>query len=85
MDAENPTFLRQFLVRVAATLLALLLLYPLSIGPAVYLTIKLKPRSNWLDRIYTPLLSATQDTPLEIPLGIYTGWWIRLAGGHSRR
>ena len=80
MDTENPTSLRRLLLRVAATLLALLLLYPLSAGPAYYLAVKLHTHSKALHRFYVPLDWATKATPLEKPIFIYVGWWMMLAG-----
>ena len=80
MDAEHPTSPRHLLGRVVATLLALLLLYPLSAGPAVYLAIKLKSDFKLVDRFYAPLLWATHDAPLKQLLDDYVRWWSRLAG-----
>ena len=83
MDAEHPTSPRHLLGRVAATLFALLLLYPLSEGPAVYLEVKLKIDSKVLDRLYAPLEWAIAGTPLERPMIEYENWWARLAGYDS--
>ena len=80
MDAEHPTSPRHLLGRVAATLLALLLLYPLSVGPAVYLDVKLKSDSRVFNRFYAPLLWATKDQPLDELRNDYVRWWVRLTG-----
>lgn len=80
MDAENPTSLRQFLVRVAATLLALVVLYPLSSGPAIYVQAKLSTPSTASDTFYKPLFRALQNTPLENPFYVYLDWWMERAG-----
>ena len=82
MDAEHPTSPRHLLGRVAATLLALLLLYPLSAGPAVYLVLKSRRGFRVENRFYAPLEWAIQGTPLEQPCFEYREWWVRLAGGY---
>ena len=81
MDAEHPTSPRHLLGRVAATLLALLLLYPLSIGPAVYAAVKLKADPTMLYSFYAPMFWATEYTPLQQPRREYLRWWLRLAHG----
>ena len=81
MEAENPTSLRRLLLRAATTLLALVVLYALSVGPADYLVIKLRKPLRTLDGFYTPLDLATQDPPLaQLRIG-YVRWWVRLADG----
>ena len=80
MDAEHPTSPRQLLVRVAATLLALVVLYGLSAGPAVYLAPKLRPDSKVLAHFYAPLDWVLKHTPLEESYYEYLLWWVRLAG-----
>ena len=80
MDAENPTSLRQLLLRAAATLLAVVVLYALSVGPAYYLALKLGRNPIALDRFYVPLSWATKGTPLEKPIDAYVDLWLRLAG-----
>ena len=79
MDAEHPTSPRKLLLRVAATLLALLLLYVLSIGPAAYVVVKAHNYSKGALRFYAPLIWAIKGTPLEMPIVEYVGWWLRLA------
>ena len=80
MDAEHPTSPRHLLGRVAATLLALLLLYPLSAGPAVYVAIKLGFDLRPVDRFYAPLAWAIDDTPLAPPMQTYIFWWVNRTG-----
>ena len=79
MDAEHPTSPSHLLGRVAATLLALLLLYPLSVGPAVYLAVRLRKEHNELFRFYGPLNWAIEGTPLEQICRAYGVWWGNLA------
>ena len=79
MDAENPTSLRRLLLRAAATLLALLLLYPLSVGPAAYLMAKLRVHPPLLYRFYAPLAWAINGTPLLKLGNDYIEWWLELA------
>ena len=81
MDAEHPTSPRHLLGRVAATLLALLLLYVLSIGPVVYLHVKLKRDFTVLDPFYVPLVWVIEHSSLGEPFYEYVSWWVRLAGG----
>ena len=82
MDAEHPTSPRHLLGRVAATLLALLLLYPLSMGPAIYVAVKLRTGFRFQNRFYAPLYWAIDHTPLTAPYHKYRVWWTRLAGGN---
>ena len=82
MDAEHPTSSSHLLGRVAATLLALLVLYALSVGPAIYLEVKLKIDFKVLDRFYAPLVWAIDHTQLDKPYYTYVSWWLRLAGEH---
>ena len=79
MDAAETPSLRRLLVRMAATLLALLLLYPLSVGPAVYLAVRLRKEHNELFRFYAPLNWAIEGTPLEQICRAYGVWWGNLA------
>ena len=79
MDAENPTSLRRLLLHVAATLLALVVMYVLSAGPAEYFAVKFKPDSKVLTYMYAPLDWVTTDPPLQQPYIEYILWWARLA------
>ena len=79
MDAENPTSLRRLFLRVAATLLALVVLYALSVGPADYLVIKLRKPLRVLDGFYTPLDLATEEPRLNDLRHEYETWWVKLA------
>jgi hypothetical protein len=64
-----------------SVLLAIPVLYVLSIGPVSYLqtttgfTIS---QGSKLDRFYGPLGTAMARTPLDEPLLTYVGWWTRL-------
>ena len=80
MDAENPTSPRHHFIGVAAALLALLGLYVLSVGPVVYLNVKLRPDSEALGRFYLPLLWAVEYTHLDHLYSEYVSWWESLAG-----
>ena len=75
MDAEHPTSPRHLLGRVAATLLALLVMYVLSVGPAVCVALKLGFKFRAVDRFYAPLLWATEDPPLRQLRDEYVRWW----------
>ena len=75
MDAEHPTSPRHLLGRVAATLLALLVMYVLSVGPAVCVAIKLEFSFRAVDHFYAPLLWATEAPPLQQLRYDYVRWW----------
>ena len=81
MDTENPTSLRRLLLRAAATLLAVVVLYALSVGPAAYLEVKLRSSPMEVPSFYAALFLATQDPPLEQLRNGYVRWWVKLAGG----
>ncbi len=80
MDSEKPPSLGHLLVRVAATLVALLLLYVLGVGPATYAEIRWTGSAPLFDKLYDPFFRATHRTPLELPVDAYVEWWMRLAG-----
>ncbi len=57
--------------------LALLLLYPLSIGPAVWISFALGQPAHWIDRPYRPVLwlafqSETSNTILYEYMNLYS-------------
>ena len=85
MDAEHPTSPRHLLGRFTATLLALLLLYPLSAGPAMYVAERFPGSQPLIALLYVPLLEAIERTPLAGPFYSYAMWWQNLARyyGHS--
>ena len=80
MDAEHPPTLLRHLGRSAATLLALLVMYPLSSGPAIYLQAKLSADGTASSALYKPLFWALQNSPLEIHFYAYYDWWVIRAG-----
>lgn len=62
-------------------LVALPILYVLSIGPVAYLTLTgAMPASvpSWTRQFYAPL-DWLEHTPLRQPLDSYMAWWLRLA------
>ena len=74
MDAENQTSLRRLLVRMAATLVALAVLYVLGAGPASYAYMHYPQSRRLYAELYRPLNMAAADTPMEIPLFAYEEW-----------
>ena len=80
MDAAHPTSLRHLLVRMAATLLALVVLFPLSYGPAVFVAYKFPSTHDHIVAFYDPLVQAIAGTPLNPPFDAYVIWWERRAG-----
>jgi len=57
---------------IIVALVAMLVLYPLSIGPAVWLTARSYFRESTVNSFYWPVLwSAAQAAPLEDSVG----WW----------
>ncbi len=85
MDSEKPRSLGSIATRIVCTLLGLLLLYVLGVGPAWYIAVRF-PRSDPLfSRIYFPLLNAIDGTPLDQPLRSYAVWWDALARSHSQK
>ena len=80
MDSAKPHSLGSLATRIACTLIGLVLLYVLSVGPASYVDYKC-PRSHaFIESLYEPLVSAIKPTPLVVPLAYYVQWWMRLAG-----
>ena len=78
MDAENPTSLRRLLVRMAATLLALVVLYLLGAGPACYVAEKFPRSELFVELLYFPLWEGIAQTPLAGPFYSYATWWQNL-------
>lgn len=62
----------------ALSILALPVLYGLSIGPVVYLMAKGGWEPSWLTVFYEPLEWCGHHTPLGEPLRIYVNWWRNL-------
>ena len=78
--AETPS-LRHLLVRVAATLLALVVLYALSAGPASYVAVKCPGTVPRLVMLYGPLRTVLAWTRLQKPFHAYVDLWSNAAGG----
>ena len=76
MDAAETPSLRRLLVRMAATLLALVVLYVLGSGPASYANMHYPQSRRLYAELYRPLNMAAADTPMEIPLFAYEEWWM---------
>ena len=79
MDAENPTSLRRLLLRMAATLLALVGLYVLGAGPAIYIYVKFPRSMPFVLELYEPLFWEVSQTPLAGLFESYVIWWQNLA------
>ena len=76
MDSANPSSLRsRLLVRMTATLLALVLMYVLGVGPAWRIALKSDRLSPYIVKLYEPLFMGIEGTPLERPFYAYMGWW----------
>ena len=80
MDVAETPSLRHLLVRMAVTLLALVLLYVLGAGPAVYMAVKFPRSEPLLSQIYRPLDEAMLNTPLWSAFHAYENWWTEFAG-----
>jgi hypothetical protein len=88
MDPADSLTPRRWLLRIAATFLALLVLYVLSFGPVVgyFSYCEILERDGFGKRpplteclvIYDPLFSLVRDSALERPLGNYVLWWTRM-------
>jgi hypothetical protein len=69
---------------IAAALVVLIVLYVLSLGPAVWLHASLSGKPHWprdaIEIIYAPLKWwFDQDLPGRVLLGAYVEWWSDLA------
>jgi hypothetical protein len=63
-------------------ILAVPVLYVLSIGPAFYYVEKNgtpRPTPAWLENFYEPVVWMHDQTPLKKPLELYVDWWVHLA------
>ena len=90
MDSARPPTLRGLITRMLCTLLALLLvLYPLSIGPAYYyIDAHYLPHTvkdySIINKVYEPLFFVVRIiTPLSPPLHAYLHFWMRLGRKRS--
>ncbi|MEO5916551.1 MAG: hypothetical protein ABIS50_20105 [Luteolibacter sp.] len=64
---------------ILSTVVIGLLLYVLSVGPAAMISPSNPAVSDWLDRIYAPVISLYNHAPpLRRPLDNYTLWWRKL-------
>ncbi len=67
---------------IVAMLVALPLLYTLSIGPFAFILNKypsLAPMEKYAGAFYAPVLWLHDHTSLKQPIASYTQWWVRLA------
>ncbi|WP_395739689.1 hypothetical protein [Prosthecobacter sp.] len=67
---------------ILALVVALPLLYVLSIGPAAYLMSKFRAGQGVEDAasaVYAPILWLHEHTPMKQPIESYIDWWERLA------
>ena len=81
MDSETPPSLRHRLLKGAAALVALVLLYVLSSGPANYAAEKHPGFKPLVKELYEPLRQAVAGTPLGKLMFNYEVRWRRLAWG----
>ncbi len=80
MDSEKPNSIGSIATRIACTLVGVLLLYALSIGPAIYFLAWSKTGRPLLQEFYRPLWDASEKTPLFPALFAYWEWWAELKG-----
>ena len=79
MDSAKPPSFPSLLARIACTIIGVLLLYALSVGPAYYFFVGCPRARPMIDEIYTPLWSVLQNTPMYDRLFSYMNWWFVLA------
>ena len=84
MDSENPPASRRRIFKWPAILLALLLLYVLSAGPACYVFAKFPSIGSFFLPLYIPVSRVVEGTPAEQFWTAYLQWWLVLSGelGH---
>ena len=88
MDSEKPHTIGSIATRIVCTIIGLVLLYVLSIGPARYVWERSVRSHRMIEKLYAPLDWALANTPLYPPLRAYSDWWALLAGppsGEHRR
>ncbi len=81
MDSEKPHSIGSIATRIVCTLVGFLVLYLLTYPLASYLVASSSVPMRISDLIvllYQPLLDATNDTPLALPIGRYTEWVFNL-------
>lgn len=71
---------------IVVALVVVFALYPLSIGPALWLSFVLDQpaalnHAYWV--VYDPVYAVIRDSPTSIQMAAirYQGWWANLAGG----
>ena len=79
MDSEKPPSLRSLITRMACTLIGLLLLYVLSIGPVACVSNRFEFYQQQVGPFYTPLIGVAQYIGLMPALEAYVNWWQGLA------
>ena len=79
MDEEKPHSISSIATRIVCMLLGVLVLYPLSFGPAAYLWTQQPSMYPAMMDFYHPLLMATYNTRFHDPLYGYMWWWEKLA------
>ena len=83
MDEEKPRSIRGIATRMVFTLVALLLLYPLSSGPTAMLTVLTRHGDRTWTKIYGLLAFVAAVTHTMPVIEAYLGWWSDL-GYHIR-
>ena len=78
MDQEKTHSSRSRLLQVAGSLVVLLTLYALSIGPAIYFLAWSRTGHHFYQTLYRPLIDATAKTQLDPALNAYGEWWADL-------
>ena len=85
MDEEKPHSLRSLLTRIVCTLIGLLLLCVLSVGPAGYISQRYPSTYPAINRLFNPILSVIYKTPLHDPLLEYFWAGEQFAYRHSEK
>ena len=80
MDSEKPPSFRNLLTRIACTLLGVLLLYVLGIGPAVYVAAKFPSSFPLVNKVYGEFSRSVMASQLKEPMIAYLSWWVKFAG-----
>ena len=62
---------------LVSTIIGLVILYVLSLGPAIYLCNRMPAATPWIEKIYYPV-KLLEKTPLDPPLRAYFRWWDQL-------
>ena len=78
MDEEKPHSIGSIATRIGCTLVGLLLMYALSMGPVVYFVDKYAMLPPIVESFYKPLGWALHATSLGEPFQGYLNWWMSL-------